>query len=324
MINRDNKRLQKQAERDRRVEKLHQTYPELASLERRLRLTGIRLVQGAIGRLTPEELAALNQERQELTAARRDLLQRLRIDASLFEVHWDCPRCEDRGWTDFGVKCPCLIQEEIDEAFAQSGLTGDMKSQTFATFSMAWYERQEHLHPGLASRMRIAVERCRDFSDAIIAGSGKGNLLFYGTVGTGKSHLSSAIANRLLGAGKTVIYRTISQIMSSIMEAKFDFQNSGRQPEVLTALRSVDLVIIDDLGTEKPTDFVVTELFELVNDRLRMGKPMVVSTNIELGELASFYNHRLADRLIMQSYCILFEGKSIRQLMKVAGHSANG
>ncbi|MZP29619.1 ATP-binding protein [Heliobacterium undosum] len=322
MINRDNKRLQKQAERDRRVEKLHQAHPELAAIDRRLRLTGIRLVQGAIGRLTADELENLNRERQELTVARKDLLNRLPVDPSLFEVQWDCPRCEDRGWIDFGVKCPCLIQEEIDEAFAQSGLTGDMKNQTFETFSLAWYEQQEHLHPGLVGRMRIAVERCRDFTDAIIAGNGKGNLLFYGTVGTGKTHLSSAIANRLLGAGKTVIYRTISQIMNSIMEAKFDFQNNGRQPEVLAALRSADLVIIDDLGTEKRTDFVVTELFELVNDRHRMGKPMVISMNIELGEMANFYNHRLADRLIMQSYCIRFEGKSVRQLMKVAGFSA--
>ncbi|MTV50567.1 hypothetical protein GJ688_16600 [Heliobacillus mobilis] len=319
MINRDNKRLQKQAERDRRIEGLHRQYPRLAELDRRLRQIGIRLVQSAVGPMKADEIEALQQERQSLSGIRQSFLQERRIDLSLFEVHWDCPLCQDKGWSDFGVKCACLIQEEIDEAFAQSGLTDEMKHQTFDTFDLSWYRRQGEPGLRLAEKMGSIVRVCQEFSEAMIRGTCKTNLFLHGAVGTGKTHLSSAIANRLLTAGNSVIYRTISQIMASIMEAKFDFQNQGRQPEVITALRKVDLVIIDDLGTEKTTDFVVSELFELVNDRLRLGKPMVVSTNIQLSEIPAIYGHRLADRLITQSMVMKFEGKSVRQLKRESG-----
>lgn len=315
MIDRDTKRLRKQAERDHRVEELYRLYPRLAELEQGLRRTGIQLAQGALGKIKPGEIERLTRERESLVNAKQQMLDHLNIKPDVFEVHWDCPLCQDRGWADFGVKCACLIQEEIDLAFAQSGLTDEMKNQTFASFDLSWYRGQGSRGPQLADKMEKVLRLCQDFAESIIKNNCKNNLLFYGAVGTGKTHLSSAIANRLVEKRKTVIYRTISQIMTSIYEAKFNFQNQGRHPEVLEALRNVDLVIVDDLGTEKTTDFVVTELFELVNDRLRMGKPMLVSTNVNLSELPGRYNVRIADRLITQSMCVEFEGTSIRQMM---------
>ncbi|KAB2953876.1 AAA family ATPase [Heliorestis acidaminivorans] len=314
MIDRDTKRLRKQAERDRRVEQVYQKDRKFYEIDQALRLTGIQLVQTALGKITPQELAQLEQTRAELNKAREKRIKTLKLDKNLFEVHWDCQKCQDRGWTDFGVKCTCLIQEEIDQAFTQSGLTEEMKSQNFETFDLQWYARQGEQGPALAERMSKVLKLCHSFTQDVIAGKSQKDLLFYGAVGTGKTHLSSAIANELLAQGKSVVYRSISQIITSIYEAKFDFQNQGRQPEVLKSLRQADLVIIDDLGTEKTTEFVITELFELVNDRQRMGKPLLISTNIALRDLPGRYSLRTADRLITRSICIQFDGTSIRQL----------
>ncbi|MCW2278243.1 ATP-binding protein [Heliophilum fasciatum] len=313
MADRDTKRLQKQAERDRRVADLHRRFPALADLDRAIRQAGIRLVQGALRRLTPDEVAALTEERSTLFAQKRALLREYGIDEQVYAVRWDCARCQDRGWTDFGVKCACLVQEEIDGAFARSGLTDEMRRQTFGSFDLNWYTMQ----PGgvrLAEKMERVRAICQQFAHDIVHGGPVKNLLFYGPVGTGKTHLSSAIANVLVAERKSVVYGTISQVISTIYEAKFDFQNKGRQPEVLAALRKADLVIIDDLGTENTTESVVTELFELVNDRVRFGKPLLISTNLALPQLPGRYSLRTMDRLLTQSICVEFEGSSVREL----------
>ncbi|QGG47041.1 ATP-binding protein [Heliorestis convoluta] len=313
MIDRDTKRLRKQAERDRRVEEIYQKDKKLYEIDQALRLTGIQLLQLALGKISLQEQEALSKKRSQLSEEREKRLKALGLDQKLYEVQWDCPQCHDRGWIDFGVKCTCLIQEEINTAFAQSGLTEEMKDQTFESFDLTWYKEQRD-GLALAQKMDKVLALCRNFAREVIAGKRQKDLLFYGAVGTGKTHLSSAIANAVLAEGKSVVYRTISQIITTIYEAKFDFQNQGRQPEVLKGLRQADLVIIDDLGTEKTTEFVVQELFELINDRQRMGKPLLISTNMALRDLPSRYSMRTADRLITRSICIQFEGMSIRQL----------
>ena len=77
-----------------------------------------------------------------------------------------------------------------------------------------------------------------------------------------------------------------------------------------------DLLIIDDLGTELPGNFVTAALYDLVNERLLAGKPMIVSTNLLIGEIATRYGPQIASRLQGSFQALTFYGKDIRLLKK--------
>ncbi|MDD2421401.1 MAG: hypothetical protein PHU78_04605, partial [Heliobacteriaceae bacterium] len=177
VIDRDTKRLQKKAERDRRVEEVYGRYPELAELDRQLRDVGVRLLKWAVSKAGEEAATPLNEERAVLARAREELLARLNIAPAVFEVQWDCPQCQDRGWSGFGEKCACLVQEEIDDLFASSGLTGEMLAQTFATFDLSWYQGQS---ARLGEKMAQVLALGQNFVDQVLQGVSRQNLLFYG------------------------------------------------------------------------------------------------------------------------------------------------
>ena len=77
-----------------------------------------------------------------------------------------------------------------------------------------------------------------------------------------------------------------------------------------------DLLILDDLGTEMPGQFVTAALYTLVNDRLMEGKPMIISTNLNIGEVAQRYNPQIASRLEGEYRELTFVGQDIRLLRK--------
>jgi DNA replication protein DnaC len=79
-------------------------------------------------------------------------------------------------------------------------------------------------------------------------------------------------------------------------------------------LENSDLLIIDDLGTELPGQFVIASLYALVNDRLLAGKPTVISTNLNISEIRERYSPQIASRLQGQFQLLPFVGQDIRVL----------
>lgn len=79
------------------------------------------------------------------------------------------------------------------------------------------------------------------------------------------------------------------------------------------------LLVLDDLGTEMPGQFVTAALYTLVNDRLMEGKPMIISTNLNIGEVAQRYNPQIASRLQGSFTRLTFVGEDIRLIMSREG-----
>jgi DNA replication protein DnaC len=191
----------------------------------------------------------------------------------------------------------------------RSGLAPGQAEQTFDLFSLHWYEDQ-------AAYRRI-LEETLLFAERISAGRPEENLLFYGPVGTGKTHLCSAAANYVLQAGKTVVYLKIGKILDLIRQNKFeDFSQKDRGAEALNSIYRADLLIIDDLGTESRTDFTQEQLLYLLDERLVFGLPWMISTNLTPDELEAHYEDRLSDRLLGLSKIFKFTGQSIRWMKK--------
>ncbi len=326
--------IERAKRREARIRQLEQERAEreAAIFARLPRLAEIKALQAEIGldlarlylkrptrfKMTFEELREwslrLSQEREEI-------LRRHGIDPRELEVHWDCPECQNTGWirdTEAGDtvspprKCRCLIQEEIEDLYRVAGLTGPLREQTFDRFDLTVYPPENRKHNA------GVLADCRRFAEEVADGRCRRSLLLQGGVGLGKTFLASAIGNHAIAARKTVLYFTLAEFIDLIRAEKFDDEADFR--EAAQRLLEVDLIILDDLGAEKATEFVAQELFNLINVRLNRQMPMVVSTNLRAAELQDTYGERIASRLLFGFEALTLEGEDVRRVLRLRAH----
>lgn len=101
-------------------------------------------------------------------------------------------------------------------------------------------------------------------------------LLFWGSVGSGKSYAAACIANELLDRRKSVIMTSFVKILQAIQF------NSELEAQLLSKMCSASLLIIDDLGAERRTEYALEKVYNVVDSRYRAGRPLIVTTNLEL------------------------------------------
>ena len=150
---------------------------------------------------------------------------------------------------------------------------------------------------------------CRKYAYTFTEKSG--NLLFNGGTGLGKTFLSACIARTVAERGYSVVYESAGHLFAKMEQAKFGGDEEAK--EEIKKYSACDLLIIDDLGTEMPGQFVNSVLYNLVNDRLLAGKPMVISTNLNMMEdLPKRYAPQVVSRLQGSFKQLAFVGEDIR------------
>ncbi len=302
------KRQKKVVDWETRIEMLHKKYPRLGEIaqlfaQMSLELAMLGLNKGKMG-MTREELL---KAQEALQAEKKTLIKEYNLPTNIYEVWWECKQCQDTGFIGIGQKCQCLLQEELLARWQDSGLAPEQKEQSFQTFSLKWYEDKE--------RYKSILQHCIEFAEKVCAGEKTENLFLCGAIGTGKTHLCSAIANYVLQSGLAVAYLKIGTILNLIREYKFNFDKADSTTyHELKGLYRVSLLIIDDLGTEVSTDFVREQLFILFDERINYRLPWVISTNLLPNEIGTMYEDRLSDRILGTSKILKFTGNSIRQL----------
>lgn len=135
-------------------------------------------------------------------------------------------------------------------------------------------------------------------------------LLLYGDVGTGKSFAAACIANDLLSKKYPVIMTSFVKILSLIQSREM------QDAEILERMEKVDLVIFDDLGAERGTDYALEKVYEIVDGRCRQNLPMIFTTNLtkEAMETESDIRYsRIYDRILGNCYPMEFKGSSWRR-----------
>lgn len=294
------KRMLRTAERTRRKRELRMRYPELDAAE---------------NAITSALTSALEGDREgeldRLIAARDEIIDRLGIRAD-FQPQYDCPRCRDEGYVD-GKMCACLRQAVLAEEFSMSELLPALADATFEAFSLEGYDDALRAdgktdRSWMGEVRRHAEEYARDFSP----GQSR-NLIFYGKTGTGKTLLSGCIAHAIMAGGHSVLYVTSCGLHELFRLRQFadDTRRDGVERKA-AALRSVDLLIIDDLGTEHDTPYNRTNLFDLVNHRTGNHLPVITSTNLSIAELRRRYDDRIFSRLAARADIIEIVGSDQR------------
>jgi len=299
----DKNMLAKQAAEARKTE-LHEKFPQIAEIDRALSTTGLRIMREALnGREgLAERIHRLEEGNALLLEARAEFLRANGIPEDYSDVHYECNECMDTGFVN-GKMCKCLRTALNYAGYESSGVLKLIEKQNFDTFDLTYYDGNERLN------MERVLTRAKNYA-ARFDGISMRNLLFIGTTGLGKTHLSSAIAKVIIENGYDVVYESAQKIF-----ADFEAERFGRVPageNRTSRYFECDLLIIDDLGTEMQTQFTVPCLYNLINSRLIAEKSMIISTNVRKEELLSKYSDRVTSRLFGEFESCLFVGKDIR------------
>lgn len=150
------------------------------------------------------------------------------------------------------------------------------------------------------AEQRKALNTCRRYAAEFkqIAEAGR-CLLLLGKPGTGKTHLSVAIANEIMArSSATAVYRTIGSVLQAI-RATYDRTSDQSESQILSSLISPSLLILDEIGVskEKPSDFELTTLFAIINGRYEELRPTVIVSNLDGQSLPAAIGERCIDRL---------------------------
>lgn len=191
----------------------------------------------------------------------------------------------------------------IDELRKLSLMDAKMKDVRFDTYRVTEENRRV---------FNIAKKYVANFEQMLERNQG---LLFWGNVGTGKSYTAAAIANELLQKQVPVIMTSFIRLLQEL--GGFDNDDAA----YINKLNAATLLVIDDLGTERGTDFALEKVYDIIDSRYRSNKPVILTTNLEFDFMKNCddirYN-RIYDRIFEMCYPVKVEGMSWRKKEAVA------
>ncbi len=291
------------AERKSAAQKLeiYKALPKLREIDEQISAAGVAAVKAATKFDGTDEVLKCKERYDILLEQKRRLLRENGISEQAFEPKYSCRICSDTGYAN-GIICSCA--KSLAQRFEFDRLNSKMplEASTFESFDLKYYRNDAK------GKMQAVYERCVEFAQN--GHSMSNGLIFLGKTGLGKTHLSLAIANVMLKKGYGVVYGTAQGFLGAIEKEHF-----GRaEGDTLELLCECDLLIIDDLGAEFSTQFTISALYNLLNNRIMEGKHTVISTNLSITELANAYGERISSRIIGSFEPLKFEGNDIRQM----------
>lgn len=245
------------------------------------------------------ELEKLKSRGLELNREYQALLAEHGLGLGDVSPRYTCPDCQDTGFVD-GKMCNCFKQLRRAEAYRQLSTDLPLEKCTFETFSLEKYAGNSRAQ----GQMAKVLETCRLYSQRFRGDSP--SLLFHGGTGLGKTHLSLAIANRAIDKGFGVIYGSAQSFSVVLERERFERESSAQN------LSSCDLLILDDLGAEFPSNYAGAALYDVINTRMLGNRPTIISTNCNMQELEGRYGQRFASRLAGYYGKLEFIGQDIR------------
>ena len=282
--------------------------PALRHAEEEVRVRGVRCaLAGASGKDRTAAAAALAKAKQDLTA----LLASSGRPADALEPHFTCKKCQDTG-TFEGHTCICvhklmqkLRREEIESL-------SSLSISSFDTMELRYYPNtmDDKLGEPVRSYMGSLLAELRAYAEEFDRSSE--SLMLFGNAGLGKTHAALAIAGIVLEKDFDVIYVSSPDFFSKLEALHFGADPGGEEETLLQTAAGADLLILDDLGTEFNSNFFLSTLYSLLNNRLGAHLPTIVTTDITDGALLEkLYTEKISSRLSAFVPC-LFAGQDIR------------
>lgn len=304
-------RADRESENQARLQLAYAQVPRIREIDRQLRLTMAQAAQAVFAQggdaqtlmaEAREENLALQQERAKLAA--------VHFGEGYLDEKPICVKCGGRGYIGSRM-CQCL--QELCRQEQKKELTLlSVGQEDFDRFRLDYYSDQ--VDPRLGVSPRTVMEKtfrvCRDYASGFHGGGD--NLLFSGGTGLGKTFLSACIAREVADRGFSVVYESAGHLFARLERAKFSDDADAQRQAARYGV--CDLLIVDDLGTEMPSQFVTAAQYSLINDRLLEGRATIISTNLNTDDLAKRYSPQIASRLRGSYKRVAFVGEDVRVL----------
>lgn len=266
----DERRFAAEEKADRTLRELRKN-EEWNALERQLRAAQVDLAMGTGNAQQLSDTVARLEKEQ------RSLLKKLNVKSSALVPQYSCKLCNDAGYVD-GKACRCLQTELRRLIIADSNLFD-------ADFTFEKSTETDAHNVSVYRQIRKTLEK------------GKCNVLLCGEVGTGKTYLLTACANEAAKLNRSVLFVTAYSLNAELLKAHLDGVEATET--LIDSLIDVDLLLIDDLGTEKIYNNVTgNDLFALLNERIVAHKQTFFTTNLELQQINDRYDERIVSRLM--------------------------
>lgn len=296
-----------------RLLEVHAKLPDVMMIDRVLEQTGAKIMSIVCSgdADAKEKIALLREENQKITARRKELLLENGYPEDYTDVKYECEKCGDSGYVDTKM-CDCMRKKLVYAGYESSGMSALLRSQTFDNFDLSYYVSNKEAF----EKMTHAFNTMKMFAESFAAQNGE-NLALFGDTGLGKTHLSSAVAGKVIERGFDVVYVSAVSMISDFENRRF---GGGMNAEYGDTERytNCDLLIIDDLGTEMINQFTVSCVYNVINTRLNKRLSTILSTNLTQGEFRQKYWDRITSRVFGEYKPLLFSGTDIRRqkLMK--------
>ena len=193
---------------------------------------------------------------------------------------YNCDLCRDVGWVVIEQekyqplmrRCECAEKEFVKEKWIKAGINPSMSNLKFSTFK-AWNETSENLR-------LIGKSYLKNFKE--IKDNKQNSLLLCGQVGSGKTHISIAVALNLLNIGVKVLYFGFRDVVTGLKQNMLD-QEYYKQN--IDTYQNAEVLLIDDLFKGKITDADKNIMFEILNYRYLNNLPIIVSSELTVQDV---------------------------------------
>lgn len=287
-------------------EEIFRKLPELEELEEKVRAFSLS-VAGEMQQGNREGLLRLKEEIGKLHKEKKALLEGAgyKIQDLEEEEHF-CPLCQDTGYVD-GKKCQCFLKLQGELLYRQSRMGAVLERENFSKFQLERFDNIEKLGQCGNKTLREYIKEILDYLTNYCEEYPKNNrsILFTGSTGTGKTYFLHSIAKALLDRGVSVLYFTATGLFEY-------FSKRMREEDTEDYIEEVDVILIDDLGTEFSNSFTTSRFFALLNQRILDRKTMLISTNLNFKELRETYSDRVVSRFMSDYEIIPLYGKDQR------------
>ena len=294
----------------RRAE-VYRQLPRIQTIDKQMQLNMVQAAFAAFDQGAQDAIANAKAQNRALEQERSALLAQHFAPDYLNDSPF-CPHCGGTGWVGSAMcdclKALCLEEQRKELSPVFSG------GQSFENFRLDYFS--DVPVPGVGKSPRAVMERtlsaCREYARSF--GAHSGHLLMIGGTGLGKTHLALAVGRTVADMGYSVCYETAPSLFSKLEQAKFNATEESRR--AADRLTNCDLLIVDDLGTEMPGQFVSAALYSLLSTRLLENKATVITTNLNVDETAQRYSPQIASRLYGDFVRLTFLGSDVRILRK--------
>lgn len=288
--------------------------PEIANIQKKLSKTSIEISRAILsGQGDPQVLLEkIRRENLKQQNELKRLLKQNNFPENFLEQKPQCPKCDDYGYVNL-KKCQCLQEIIVRLAADDLQSSTNLKLSDFNDFNLNYYSKgPDESGVSAYDHMSRVFQFCKKYAAQFTPGFD--GILMTGKTGLGKTHLSLAIADKVISTGYSVIYLTVSDFVRKASAQYFNKEKYQSQDDIMDIVSQIDLLLMDDLGAEFESSFSKSAIYDMLNSRLNAGRPTIISTNLTAPELQNRYSERIVSRLFTQLTPLHFIGQDIRMI----------